>query len=107
MSSIPPFYIGYLDGMNRSSQNVVFVAWVIFSPNNEFLDSRGIFLGHATNNIAEYEAIIALMTNASAFGIFSLVVWLDSELVISQLTSCYFVRNPMLYRKYPRVRFLE
>ena len=87
MLSTPLFYIGYADGANRSSRNVAFHAWVIFSPNNEFVDSRGIFLGRATNNIVEYEVVIALMTNASALGIRSLVLWLDFELVISQLTS--------------------
>jgi ribonuclease HI len=107
MSSTPSFHIGYANGTNRSSHNVVSTAWVIFSPSNEFLDSRGIFLNRATNNIAEYEAVIALMTNASALGILSLVVWLDSKLVISQLTSHYSVRNPVLYRKYLRVCLLE
>ena len=107
MSSTPLFHIGYDDRANRSSCNVASAAWVIFSPSNEFLDSGGIFLGHATNNIVEYEVVIALMTNASALGIRSLVVWLDFELVISQLTSHYFVRNPVLYRKYLRVHLLE
>ena len=59
------------------------------------------------NNLAEYDVFIALMTNASALGIRSLVVRLDSELVISQLTLRYTVRHPVLYRKYLRVRFLE
>ena len=71
------------------------------------MDTGGIFLGHATNNLVEYEAVIALMTNASALEIRSLVVRLDSELVISQLTSHYSVCHPVLYRKYLRVRFLE
>ena len=83
MLSTPPFYIGYADGANRSSQNVASAAWVIFSPSNKFLDSGDIFLGHATNNLAEYEVVIALMTNASTLGIHSLVVRLDVELVIS------------------------
>ena len=77
MSSIPEFYIGYADGANRCSRNAASAAWVIFNPSNEFLDSGGIFLGHATNNLAEYEVVIALMTNASALGIHSLVVRLD------------------------------
>ena len=47
------------------------------------------------------------MTNASSLGILSLVVCLDFELVISQLTSYYYVRNPMLYRKYLRAHLLE
>ena len=107
MSTIPHFHFGYADGANRSSHNIASVAWVIFSPNNEFLDSGGIFLGRATNNIAEYVAMIALMTNAFALGIHSLVVQLDFELVISQLTSHYYVCNPMLYHKYLRVGLLE
>ena len=74
MSSTPQFHIGYADGANRCSQNVASAAWVIFNPSNEFLDSGGIFLGHATNNLAEYEVFIAAMTNASALGIHSLVV---------------------------------
>ena len=107
MSTIPPLHIGYVDGANRSSHNVSSAAWVIFSPSNEFLDSGGIFLGRATNNIVEYDVVIALMTNTSSLGIHSLVVRLDSKLVISQLTSHYSVRNRVLYRKYLRVYFLE
>ena len=107
MSSTPLFYIGYIDGTNRSSQNAASLTWVIFNPSNEFLDFGGIFLGHATNNLVEYEAVIALMTNASTLGIRSLVIRLDSKLVISQFTSRYTIRHPVLYQKYLRVRFLE
>ena len=74
MSSIPQFYIVYADGANRSSRHATSAAWVIFNPSNDFVDAGGIFLGRATNNLAEYEAVIALMTNASALGIRSLVI---------------------------------
>ena len=74
MSSAPQFHIGYADSVNRCSRNAASTAWVIFNPSNELLDSGGIFLGHATNNLAEYEAVITLMTNASALEIRSLVV---------------------------------
>ena len=107
MSSTPLFYIRYADGMDKSSQNAASVAWVIFSPNNELLDSEGISLGRATNNLAKYEPVIDLLMNASALGIRSLVVRLDSKLVISQLTSRYFVLHAMLYHKYLRLCFLE
>ena len=74
MSSIPQFYLGYADGANRSSRHAASIAWVIFNPSNVFVDVGGIFLGHATNNLVEYEVVIALMTNASALGVRSLVV---------------------------------
>lgn len=83
MSTVLSFHTGYVDGANHSSRNIASIAWVIFSPTNEFLDSRGIFLDRATNNIAKYEAMIILMTRASTLGIRSLVVRLDSELIIS------------------------
>ena len=79
----------------------------MFSPINEFLDTRGIFLSRTANNIVEYETVIALMNNTSTLGICSLVVRLDSELIILRLTSHYSIRNPVLYRKYLRVRLLE
>ena len=107
MSSTPQFHIGYANGANRCSRNVASAAWVIFNPSNEFLDVRGIFLSRATNNLVEYEAVITLMTNASTLGIRSLVVRLDSELIVSQLTLCYSIFHPTLYQKYLRVRFLE
>lgn len=107
MSSTPQFQIGYIDGVNRCSRNVASTAWVIFNPNHEFLESGGTFLRRDTNDLAEYEAIIALMTNTSTLGIRSLVVQLDSKLVILQLTSHYSIRHPILYRKYLRVHFLE
>ena len=107
MSTIPPFHIGYADDANRRSRNASFAAWVIFSPSNESLDSGGIFLGHATSNIAKYEVVITLISNASTLGILSLVVQLDSNLIISHLTSHYSICNPMLYQKYLRVRLFE
>ena len=83
MLSTHPFHIGYADSANRSSHNAASTAWVIVSPSDEFLDFGVIFLGHDTNNIDEDEVVIALLTNASALGIHSLVVQLDSELIIS------------------------
>ena len=83
MLTIPSFHIGYADVANQSLRNISSSAWVIFSPSNEFLDSAGIFLSRATNNIAKNEAMITLMTKAYALGFHSSVVRLDSELVIS------------------------
>lgn len=107
MLTIPPFHIGYANSANRNSRNVASSTWAIFLPNNKFLDYGGIFLGRATNKFVEYEVLIALITNASDLGIHSLVVRLASELVISQLTSYYYVHDTVLYRKCLRVCLLE
>ena len=107
MLSVPSIYIGYADATSHTSQNIASVAWVIFSSTNEFIGSGGLFLGLATNNVVEYEAVIDLLTQAYALGIYHLVVQLDSQLVVSHLTAHYSIRNPILFRKYLKVWLLE
>ena len=69
--------------------------------------SSGIFLGQANNNIAEYSAVVELLTEAISLNIRQLIVRLDSQLVVRQLENHYAIRSPTLLRLYMRVRFLE
>jgi ribonuclease HI len=107
MSLFPSPYFGYADGASRTSWNIAFIAWVIISPTNDIVSSGGIYLGPAMNNVAEYNVVIELMTEASSLGIHHLIVCLDSELVVSHLNSTYSIRHPILFQKYLRVRLLE
>eukprot|EP00253_Pinus_taeda_P013994 PITA_13994 len=63
--------------------------------------------GRTTNNVAEYCAVIELLTEAINLGIRALVVNLDSQLVILQLNRHYSVREHHILRLYLRVRLLE
>ena len=58
MDSYPS--IGYVDGASRSQATSA--TWVIFSPTNELVSSRGISLGTVTNNIVEYNVVIGLLS---------------------------------------------
>jgi ribonuclease HI len=71
-SSLP--YIGFADGASRSTQNLASTAWAIYAPTNELIYLRGVCLGHATNNIAEYSVVIELLVDAISLGIRHLVV---------------------------------
>jgi ribonuclease HI len=75
-SSLP--YIGFANGASRSTQNLASTAWEIYAPTNELVSLRGVCLGRATNNIAEYSTIIELLIDAISLGIHHLVVRLDS-----------------------------
>jgi ribonuclease HI len=88
-SSLP--YIGFADGASRSTQNLASAAWEIYAPTNELISLQGVFLGRATNNIAEYSAVIELLTDAISLGIRQLVVRLDSQLVVLQLSNIYTI----------------
>jgi ribonuclease HI len=104
-SSLP--YIGFADGASRSTQNLAFAAWAIYAPTNELVSLRGVCLGRATNNIAEYSVVIELLVDAISLGICHLVVRLDSQLVVLQLSNVYTIRSPTLLRVYLRIRLLE
>jgi ribonuclease HI len=104
-SSLP--YIGFADGASRSTQNLASTAWAIYTPTNELVSLRGVCLGRATNNIAEYSIIIELLVDSISLGICHLVVRLDSQLVVLQLSNVYTIRSPTLLRVYLRIRLLE
>jgi ribonuclease HI len=105
VSSLP--YIGFTDGASRSTQNLASAAWEIYAPTNELISLHGVCLGRATNNIVEYSAVIELLTDAISLGICHLVVRLDSQLVVLQLSNVYAIRSPTLLRVYLRIRLLE
>ena len=85
----------------------MYVAWTIYAPTNDLISLHGIFLGHATNNIAEYNVVIELLTDAISFGIHHLIVRLDSQLVVLQLSNVYSIQSPTLLQVYLRIRLLE
>ena len=106
MSSLDP-YLGFVDGASRSMRNIASAAWVLFDPSHRLVESGGICLGPATNNVAEYSSVIALLGAASTLGVSRLVVYMDSQLVVSQLNRVYQVRDSVLLWKVLRVRLLE
>ncbi len=53
----------------------------------------GRFLGEATNNVAEYEALIWGLENVRALGYSEVSVFADSELLVKQINGLYKVKN--------------
>ena len=91
MSKFSLPYIGFTDGASRSTQILPSTAWAIYAPTNELISLRGICLGRATNNIAEYSVVVELLVDAISLGIHHLVVRLDSQLVVLQLSNVYSI----------------
>ena len=106
MTSSFPIFVGFVDGASRNTQNISSAAWVIYQF-DEVVSLGGICLGPTTNNMAEYHAVIGLLTQASSLGISHIIVNLDSQLVVYQLNRIYAIRNPILLRLHLRVRCLE
>ena len=100
-------YIGFPDGTSHHTCNLASAAWVINSPSGQLVASGGTCLGPASNNVAEYRAVIELLWDALSRGITQLEVQLDSQLVVSQLNQAYQVQNPILLCQFMQVRLLK
>jgi ribonuclease HI len=100
-------YVGFGDGASRSTQNLAFAAWAIYAPTNELVSLQCVCLSRATNNIAEYSVVIELLVDAISLGICHLVVGLNSQLVVLQLSNVYTIRSPTLLQVYLRICLLE
>lgn len=81
------------DGGARGNPGPAGVGIVLRSPDGEVALRGGAYLGEATNNVAEYEALLWGLRAARSLGARTLVVRADSELVVKQLRGEYRVKN--------------
>lgn len=65
----------------------------VLEVDGEVICSGGAFLGTCTNNVAEYEALIWGLANATELGYRRIQVYADSELLVKQINGAYKVKN--------------
>ncbi len=82
----------YTDGASRGNPGPSAYAFVIYS-DGELLHEESAFIGTATNNIAEYHAVIHGLQWLSGITSGPVELFSDSELVIKQLTGIYSVKK--------------
>ncbi len=85
--------IVYTDGGARGNPGPAAIGFVIYDAAGKELKKFKHYLGIATNNQAEYRALIAALTEAQNLGFTRLVCHLDSELVVRQLTGKYKIKE--------------
>ena len=59
-------FYGFADGACHHTLNLASTAWVLYSPAEDLVNSGAVCIGPATNNIAEYEAVIDLLTKSTS-----------------------------------------
>jgi len=84
------------DGGARGNPGPAAYGYVLEIPDGTVLDARGETIGVATNNVAEYRALIAGLEAALARGVTDLEVVSDSELLVKQMRGGYKVKNEAL-----------
>jgi len=96
-------YTAFVDGASRGNPGLAGAGVFILGPDAKPYKRLKKFLGSATNNVAEYSALIAALESALRFGICRLRVRADSELVVKQVNGLYRVKSPDLKPLYEHV----
>ena len=86
----------WVDGGSRGNPGPAAVGYRIENEAGELLDEAGETIGVATNNEAEYRALIAAFDRAAELGARDVEVRSDSELLMRQMTGRYRVKSPHL-----------
>ncbi len=84
------------DGGSRGNPGPAAYGYVLEADDGTVLDARGETIGVATNNVAEYRALLAGLEAALDRGIEELEVVSDSELLVKQMRGEYKVKNEAL-----------
>ena len=83
----------FTDGGSRGNPGPAAYAFVLEAEDGTVLDARGEAIGVATNNVAEYSALVAGLARAVEAGVRELEVRSDSELMVKQMRGEYRVKN--------------
>ncbi len=86
----------FSDGACRGNPGAGGAGAVITDGEGRILWEGMEYLGHCTNNIAEYKALMLGLKGALDNGFHHLDVYLDSELLANQINGSYKVKNPNL-----------
>jgi ribonuclease HI len=86
----------FTDGGARGNPGPAAYAFVLEAEDGTVLEARGEAIGVATNNVAEYSALVAGLERAAELGVTELEVVSDSELVVKQMRGEYRVKNRVL-----------
>ena len=88
----------WTDGGARGNPGPAAYAYVLEDEEGNSLAAHGEAIGVATNNVAEYSALIAGLEKAVELGVRELEVVSDSELMVKQMRGEYKVKNEALRR---------
>ena len=81
------------DGGSRGNPGPAAIGAVVTTPAGELVEQRGELIGPATNNVAEYRALLLAIELAQAHGAREVELIGDSELIVKQVRGEYRVKD--------------
>ena len=94
----------YADGASRGNPGPAAIGAIIKDERGRLMTSISQRIGRATNNQAEYRAIIAALEEAARLGARQVEIKTDSELVVKQIKGEYRVKKAILKPLYQQVK---
>lgn len=96
----------WVDGGSRGNPGEAGCGIVLTWPDGR-CEQHSLYIGQATNNVAEYAALVAALERATPLRPDSVEVRSDSELMVRQLSGAYRVKAPHLRPLWQRARELS
>lgn len=96
----------YCDGASSGNPGKAGIGVVIHLPGGGKSYRISEYIGITTNNVAEYSALIRGLEKARSLGLRKIRVFMDSELLVNQLSGVYRVKNRNLKPLYEKARAL-
>ncbi|MGM0471603.1 MAG: ribonuclease HI family protein [Bacillota bacterium] len=96
----------YTDGASRGNPGPAGIGVVILDDSNNCQARIADYIGRATNNEAEYQAIITALEAAVNYEVDEIDLYSDSQLVVKQVTGEYQVRSEKLKPYYQQIKKL-
>jgi ribonuclease HI len=94
----------FCDGGSRGNPGKAGLGSVIYDEDKNVLKEISKYIGIATNNQAEYKAVLAAIKEAKKIGAKKIKFFLDSELIVKQMSGEYRVKNKELLTIYLDIR---
>ncbi len=96
----------YTDGASRGNPGPAAAGFVLADSQGKELAAKGIYLGEATNNVAEYTGLVRALEAAKEMSPKQLFVYSDSELMVRQINGQYKVKSEKIRPLYQQVMLL-
>jgi len=93
----------YIDGSCLGNPGEAGYGFILLDKNDSVIEEQGVYIGKATNNIAEYMALIGCIEAVEKYQPSELTIFSDSQLLVNQINGKYAIKKDHLRELYNRV----
>ena len=96
----------YTYGASRSNPGKASIGIVMFDEKNKEIFKKKEYIGIASNNVAEYTALLKALTKAKTMTKGEIECYSDSQLMVMQINGIYKINNTNLKDLHDRIKLL-